>query len=74
MQHLEEAQDKEFFNILLDRFEKVWVNCFQGRSISKSAAFTGFINVDRTQALLNYFSEADLIDDIDEGDEWKTKQ
>lgn len=74
MHNLDEAADKEFFDALLARFEKVWENCFQGKSISKSAAFTAFVNVDQTNGLICYFDCAEEADKLDEGDEWKTKQ
>jgi hypothetical protein len=81
MQPPEEIQeaDKEYFNNLIERFEQIWYNCYQGRDlgISKSAAFTAFIQVDQTFKLIDYFDNDETIaprrDDDDEGDEWKTK-
>lgn len=65
--------DSEYFNGLLDRFEKIWQDCFQNRSISKSAAFQAFITIDQTSTLIQYFDNEDTLDD-DEGEPWKTKQ
>lgn len=67
----EEEYDKKYFDELLNRFESIWNLSFQGRSISKSAAFQAFVTIDQTSTLCRFFEN----EDIDEDDErWKTKQ
>lgn len=74
MQSLGEAADKEYFDQLLERFEYVWENSFKNKSISKSAAFSAFTEVVSTRALMDFFMDQEEAENLDEGDEWKTKQ
>lgn len=68
LDEVQEADNKKFFENLLEQFEKnVWP-IFEGHSISKSAAFTAFVQCNQTYQLIKFFDECEM---TEEGDEWK---